>query len=51
MKSWLAQHLRNWADRIDPDPLDDLLTVRDLRKELSPDAQRYVEDKYRTLST
>lgn len=49
MRSWLGELLRNLAQRIDPqDP--EMLSVRDLRKEFSPDAVDYIEQRYRMLN-
>lgn len=49
MKSWFGELLRNLAQRIDPeDP--EMLSVRDMRKELSPGALVYVEQRFRMLN-
>lgn len=46
MKSFLVTLLRSWADR-----LDGRLTVADLHKPLSYEAQDYIAARYTTLST
>ncbi len=46
----IAGWLRGLAQRIDPeDP--EMLTVRDLRRPLSPDAQEYLEHRYIELNS